>query len=746
MGSRAMKKRLGTRNKKGFMPLLYILAVLAAVLVAGGIAVYALCDSWLQDLPDYEDASAYNLAQKTRVYASDGTTLLAEFYLENREPLTSLDDISQYVTGGTVATEDVRFYEHKGVDPMGIARAVVNNITGGSTEGASTLTQQFVRNTVLSDEASDQTLKRKVREAYIALKLEQMYSKDDILLMYLNTVNYGSGAYGIEAAAQRYYSCSAKDLTLAQAALLVGIPQSPTYNSPINYPDNALQRRNTVLNRMLTNGYINQDQYNEAINEPLNLKPSEPSENGIQAYPYFTSYVRQVLLDKYSESEVFKGGLTVTTTLDVQAQEAAEKAAKQKEADVDSDLEVAMVAVDPQTGYIKALVGGKDYDANNFNLATQSSRQAGSSFKTFTLAAAIEDGLDPNNTYVDCSAKATIGNWSLENYSGHDYGTRSIADAFAVSSNTGFARLCTAIGPDKVVSAAQSMGIESSLEAVPSITLGTSGVNPREMAQAYATIATGGVKHDAVPIEKITDANGNVVYQADTTGTRVMSEQVAHALEQVMEGVITNGTGQEAQLSSGQVAAGKTGTSQSWRDRWFCGITPQYSVAIWLGAREERAMSSSYSATSVFSGFLDQLIKSSDVESFPMDNAGDPDYRPATSDEQEALGASSGSRSRSSDDDGNDEEATNSSSRSSRSSSTDEESSSSRSSRSSASQGSGNDDGDDNGSASSTRHRGESADQGSGSSSEPEPPDSGSGRSEESGGSEQQSGSGETSA
>lgn len=719
MASRALKNRPGTRNRRRYIPVLYILVVFAALIIAGCCATYALASSWLQDLPDYQDASSYNLAQKTRVYASDGTTLLAEFYLENREPVSDLSDISPYVTQGTVATEDERFYQHHGIDPIGIARAVVNNLTGGSTEGASTLTQQFVRNTVLSDEMSEQTLKRKVREAYIALKLEESYSKDDILLMYLNTVNYGSGAYGIEAAAKKYFSVDAGDLTLAQAALLVGIPQSPTYNNPINYPDNAIARRNTVLARMLSNSVITQDQYDEAVNEPLNLKVTETTESGIYQYPYFTSYVRQVLLDQYSEAEVFKGGLTVTTTLDVKAQRAAEKAAAREDKEVDSDVEAALVAVEPSTGYIRALVGGRDYNANEYNLATQAQRQAGSSFKTFTLAAAIENGIDPNKTYVDCNSPATIDMgenaqpWTVENYSGHNYGTLSLADAFAVSSNTGFARLVTAIGSDKVVDIAHRMGIESDLQSVPSITLGTQGVTVREMAGAYATIATGGIQHDAVAIEKITDANGKTIFQADTTGTRVITEETAHALEKVMEGVVTNGTGKAAALDSGQTVAGKTGTSQNWRDKWFVGITPQYSVACWEGAREERQMSSSYDVSDMFADFLNQLISSSDTEAFPMDSASDPTWRTLSSDEQDTLGATSYSGYASS----SYSSLSSSDSDSSSSSSSSKSSKSSRSSRSSSSDSSSSSSSSDDESSSSSKSSSSSGKNGSGSSS-----------------------------
>lgn len=642
MGSRAMKMRPGTRNKRRYLPVLYVLVILAAIALAGYCAVYSLCQSWLQDLPDYQDSSSYNLAEKTRVYASDNTTLLAEFYLEDREPLDSLNEINQYVRGGTVATEDVRFYEHNGIDVMGILRALAVNFTGGEREGASTITQQFVRNTVLSSEANEQTIKRKVREAYISLKLEQVYSKDEILLMYLNTINYGSGAYGIEAASQKYFSCSNKDLTLAQAATLIGIPQSPTNNNPIDNPESCLARRNVVLNRMLTNGYITQAEYDAAVQQPLGLKvkPADTT-NGIYAYPYFTSYVRQWLLDNYSESEVFKGGLTVTTTLDVNAQNAAESAARQKEAAVDDDMEVAMVAVDPSNGYIKALVGGRDYYTDQYNLATQAVRSPGSSFKTYTLLAAIEDGVNPNSTYVNCSATATIGTWPIENYDKISYGTRTIASAFAVSSNTGFARIVTMLGPDKVAEMAKRCGVQTSLLAVPAITLGGDSVTVRDMAAGYATIASGGIQRDTVVVSKITDNNDKVIYQPTTTGKQVISQEVANAAEQVMEGVITNGTGTAARLSTGQVAAGKTGTSDNFYDSWFCGITPQYSVAIWLGCREQRTMNSNYTAASVFSSFLDVVLANAEIEKFPMANAAKPTYRTLTTAETTILAAGS---------------------------------------------------------------------------------------------------------
>ena len=615
MATRRRRSRHARPGRSGFKPGV-LLAVLGAALVACCIAAVAMCSVWLQDLPDYTDASAYNYAEKTKVYANDGTTLLAEFFLENRDPI-ELSQMGDYVTKGTVATEDERFYQHNGIDLMGIARAVWVNVTHTGREGASTITQQFVRNTILADEAQESTLKRKVREAYIAMKLEEIYSKQEILQMYLNTINYGQGAYGIQAAAQRYYSVDAKDLTLAQAATLIGIPQSPTYNNPIDNPNNCKQRRNLVLDRMLSNNVITQEQHDTAQAEELNLSVSSASTgDGMYKYKYFTSYVRQQLLQNYSTDEVFKGGMVVTTTLDPAIQDAAESAAEAKLNKLSDNLELAMVAVDPNTGFIKALIGGRDYDSNEYNLATQAKRQPGSSFKTFTLLAALNDGISPQ-TNLNCTSSVNLDGWKVENYGGTNYGIRSIASAFAVSSNTGFAQLCTKIGADKVVDMAKKCGIETELDAYPSITLGSEEVTVREMAQAYATIANGGTKHEAVCIESIKDSNGNVIYTANTTGEKVLDTALTEAATEVMKGVVTSGTGRGASIDNGQPVAGKTGTSENWRDKWFCGITPQLSTAIWIGGRDEVQMPSSVACDGVFGSFMSEVLEGQAIEQFP---------------------------------------------------------------------------------------------------------------------------------
>ena len=358
---------------------------------------------------------------------------------------------------------------------------------------------------------------------------------------------------------------------------------------------------------------------------------------------YHSEIARYLLTDpegpyKYSRDEVFKGGLKVVTTLDVDTQEAAEVAAANKAAEangyVEGDpFEVALVAIDPDNGHVKALVGGRDYYTSQVNLATGlggSGRQAGSAFKTFTLVAALEAGISPD-TLIDCSTTANFPGWTVSNIGHHDYGTRSLASAFAVSSNTGFARLILSLGPEKVVEVAHRMGIESSLQAVGSLTLGSESVTPLEMADAYATIANGGTHYGPSCILRIEDRNGNVLEDNSAPeGEQALTPEVAHAAVEVMKGVIESsaGTAPDAALASGQEAAGKTGTTDDYKDRWFCGITPQLSVAIWIGDRSDYVdatpIPSSLTCASAFADFLDMALADAPLEEFP--DAGDPPY------------------------------------------------------------------------------------------------------------------------
>ncbi|WP_139650509.1 penicillin-binding protein [Raoultibacter phocaeensis] len=606
----------------------FVIAFIAVSFVVYGAVQGALgvMNSWLEELPSIEDSDAFNFAEKTRVYASDGTTLLAEFFVENREPV-SLDQISPYVLEGTVDTEDVRFYEHNGVDPQGIARALVNNMRGGALEGASTITQQFVRNTLLADEATEISFERKIREAELATQLEKQYSKDEILLMYLNTINYGDGCYGIETAAKNYFQKPAADLTLVEAATLVGIPQSPTYLNPKTNPDACLDRRNTVLSRMLSAGSITKEEYDEAIAQELVLDPAPPrASDGIYAYPYFTSYVRQLLLEEYSQAEVFKGGLTVYTTIDPGIQAKAELACENQYARMAEEDEVSLTCIDPNTGYILAMVGGKNYEEEEWNLATQGGRPAGSSFKPFTLTAAIEQGINPS-TLIDCTSPYKVGNDRFENYGNINYGIRSIQSATAVSSNTGFIRLVQEVTPHNAVEAAYRLGITTEQPEVLTSTLGVGNVTSLEMASAYGTFATGGIRHQPEAITQILDRNGNEIDASNPEGERVISEEVAYAVTKVLKTVFTQGDGTAAGYMpySGQPVAGKTGTSDDFKDHWLVGYTPHLSCAIWIGNPDYLQPGNQYlSCNAIWQDFMNMALEGYEYQDFTP--AADPAY------------------------------------------------------------------------------------------------------------------------
>jgi penicillin-binding protein 1A len=635
-----------------------MVTVLVGVIGFSTAGAFALVQSWLVDVPAIDDASAFSDPRKTRVYASDGTTLLADFYQYDREPVTA-EQVSPNVFNATVAVEDERFWEHRGVDYYGIARAAVNDLMGGELQGASTITQQFVRQTLLQEEATESTIKRKVREAYLALELEKRFSKEDVLLMYLNTINYGGGAWGIQSAAQHYFSKNASELTVPEAALLSGIPQNPTYNDPIEYPDTALKRRNIVLDRMYVNGYISEQELDEYKATELALNVRTRSVDGIYQQPYFTSYVREELLKMEEEGtlapgQVFKGGLTVYTTIDLQMQSYAEGACADKEASLieqsgDSDVEVGLTCVEPGTGHIKAMRAGKDYYADQWSTAWQMTRQAGSTCKVFALVTAIEEGYSPQ-TMVSGASPFTIPaeenggtKWDVQNYGGASMGTMSLASATWASSNTAYARVARKLGAMPIRDTAIRMGIESydpthavtaeqkTLLEHPglSIVLGAYGVNTLEMASAFGTLATGGVRHEPTAITQIVDYEGTVVYdhESEAEGVQALTPEVAYAANQVLKGVVTSGTGTRANLGW-QVAAGKTGTADDYKDSWFVGYTPQLSTAIWIGSRgEPHYLADNVGGDNccpVWKSFMSQALEGYEAQDFPV--ADNPTY------------------------------------------------------------------------------------------------------------------------
>ncbi|MGV8082779.1 MAG: transglycosylase domain-containing protein [Coriobacteriia bacterium] len=606
-------------------PALGVVGGLFAVLLAGimisGLAGVSIISGWLKDLPDYQSTDAFQLTQPTRIYSADGV-LLAKLYLENRE-IVPMSQIATSLADAVVAVEDERFYKHKGVDPAGIVRAFISNANSSGQQGGSTITQQLVRNTVLIDEKNEDTLRRKVREAFIALEMEKRFSKKEILAMYMNTIYFGEGAYGAEAASQTYFNKSAMDLTLPEAATIAGLAQRPSALNPYDNPDGATQRRNKVLSRMLVNGYITQAEYDAAVATPLVCQKNTAPQDGIYATPYFVAAVQKQLSKQFPQSVIFSGGLTVTTTIDTRLQGYAEAAAHAT-LNKPTDPEVALVSIDPRNGYVKALVGGRDYSQSKFNLATQAYRQAGSSFKMFTLVTALDQGMPPNYE-IDSSDPAIIPTkpkkWTVNNSEGTGHGLMTLSRATALSVNTVYARLGWAIGINNIINTAHEMGITSTLPEYASIVLGTAGVTPLEMASAYGTLATNGVHYDPVMITNVTDRDGKVIYEAKSEGKQVISPEVAHAATEILTGVIKSGTATRANI--GRPAAGKTGTSQLNRDAWFVGYTPQLVTSVWIGYPTERTVivrgSRAYGGTvaaPIWAAYMKQALADQPVMAF----------------------------------------------------------------------------------------------------------------------------------
>jgi penicillin-binding protein 1A len=486
----------------------------------------------------------------------------------------------------TVAVEDRRFYEHGGIDYKGVARALWRDLTAQKVvEGGSTLTQQLVRNLYISRE---RTLARKLREACLAMELSRRWSKQRILQEWLNTVYFGNHAYGVEAAAQTYFSKPARDLSLSEAALLAGLPQAPSRYDPFLDPQAALARRDAVLRAMLDNGDITQEQYQRAVRgRDLRLRPSELYTRIRE--PYFFGYVRDQLIAKYGASTVRSGGLRVYTTIAPAFQRAAERAIA-RALDRPGDPAAALVAINPANGAIRAMVSvTPGQRRSEFNLAAQARRQAGSTFKTFVLAAAVEQGIDPSSTVYRSApfsyrASATAPVWRVSTYDGTYAGPISVRRATLRSDNTVYAQLTLDVGPAAVAAMARKLGVRTALTPVPSIGLGSLAVSPLDMASAYATLAAGGVYSQPMAIRRVVLPGGREDREAGwgkPRRVRVMADGVAAEVTKILEENILYGTGTRAQID--RPAAGKTGTTENHADAWFCGYTPNLAAAVWVG-------------------------------------------------------------------------------------------------------------------------------------------------------------------
>jgi penicillin-binding protein 1A len=597
---------------------------------------------------DLDALQPVSIGQNTFVYASDGSLLGAIPAERNRE-VVSLARVSPWLRKATVAIEDRRFFDHEGVDLEGVARALLADLRAGEVvQGGSTITQQLVRNLYIS---SERTIQRKVKEACLALKLEQSWTKRRILQTYLNQVYYGNLAYGVQAASETYFGKPAKELSLREAALLAGLTQAPSAYDPFVARETALARRDQVLRAMLEEGMITQQRHDaEVATRNLGLRPGKRFREIRE--PYFFGYVRDRLIAEYGAETVRSGGLRVYTTIVPRWQRLARNAIASVLTEP-SDPAAALISIDPKTGAIRAmtaLVPGRA--SNEFNLLSQARRQPGSTFKTFVLTAATARGIDPTNTYY-VSAPFTyrpgdIGScddgswWCVKTYDSSYSGWTSIRRATIASDNTVFAQLTLDVTPEKVAEMARKLGVRSPLDVngsyVPSMGLGTIAVSPLDMASAYATLAAGGVYAEPTAIRRVVLANGN---EDKTTGwgtpkrTRVIPDGVAWEVTRILIENVQYGTGTRALLT--RPAAGKTGTTDEHADAWFVGYTPDLATAVWMGyTRGEIPMESVHGISvsggsfpaEIWRGFMEPALERRPPLAFPEQPAAPVEWRP----------------------------------------------------------------------------------------------------------------------
>jgi penicillin-binding protein 1A len=592
-----MATRVRRRRRKPHHPLWHKIAIplgilAALVLIAGGIGV-AWAIKTYNSAPPLSSLKPVQKGRSSAIYAADGS-LIGFIRSENvRQPLPA-KAIPQVLRDATIAIEDKNFFQHGALDYEGIARAAWKDIQAGGkpVQGASTITQQLVRNLYIHN--PENTLKRKLIEAHLAVELEEAHGKEWILTQYLNSAPYGTvegqTAVGAEAASQTYFSKPAKQLNLVQAALLAGLPQAPSEYNPFLDPKAALKRRNEVLLVMQEQGYITGDEYREAKTRGLGLDPGDKYQ--VIKDPFLFDMVQNELIDKYGINTVRKGGLKAYTTIDPDLQQKAEEAVENAcyVCYPEGGPAAGLASVDPDTGAIVALASTEGYaDESQFNYAWQAHRQPGSSFKTFVLTAAIKEGIDPDTTYYNGTSPMTLeipggGTWTVNNAEPGG-GTMDLVSATHESVNVIFAQLDLDVGPEEVTKTAHEMGIESPLQSVPAEAIGglAIGVTPLEMADAYATLANGGIHHDATAVSRVEFPNHKVDDFEKDKGERVLTPGEAYEVTRILEGVITEGTGAGYTYMGCTSEAGKTGTSEGLSDAWFVGYTPKFSTAVWVG-------------------------------------------------------------------------------------------------------------------------------------------------------------------
>jgi len=692
--------------------------VVAMVFVATGAGIAMMVYRQINaDLPPIDRAIDYSPPVTTQVFADDGT-LIAEFYSEKRY-LVPIDRIPRVVRDAFIAAEDDGFYRHKGIEPVSITRALINNVVaGGRIQGGSTITQQVVKQLLLTPEKS---YERKLKEMILAMRLEKQLPKDQILELYLNHIYLGSGAYGVAAAAREYFGKNIEDLGLAEAAVLAGLPQAPSRYSPFrNWPE-AKARQSYVLNRMAEAGFITEEQRDDALAQPLALATRK---GNFLAAPYFVEHVRRVLEEQFGQKVLYEMGLRIHTTVDLEMQRAAETALRAgledltskhrgyrsvvrdmepaeretylaqqraalgdkplemwktyealvksvgkqgirvqvgpaggelvvgdgKQADarslrlddlirvrvVDLDdsgykfdldasppLEGALVGLRPDTGEVKALVGGYDFDRSQFNRATQAKRQPGSAFKPLVYAAALDRNFTPASVIVD--EKVCYNDhgrsWCPQNFSEEYYGPTTLRTALTYSRNVVTVKLVNLIGPRYLVRYLRQFGLEGPLHPNLSLALGTAELTPLELARAYSTFANQGLLPRPIFVREITDVQGNVMERSDPELAQAIPPETAFQITSMLQDVVRRGTGRRAG-NLGRPTAGKTGTTNLFHDNWFVGYTPKMLAVVWLGFDDERSLgrreTGGLNAAPIWKAFMEVAVQNLPREDFPV--------------------------------------------------------------------------------------------------------------------------------
>lgn len=602
---------------------LAILLILVPALFGAGIG-YALVN--YLEIPDVKQLESYRPKSATRLYADD-STLFAEIYVEKRIPIP-ITEMPGHLKYAFIAIEDVRFYNHFGVDFRGIARALYRNIMKRSVaEGASTITQQLARNLYLTPQKS---MKRKIEEAILAIQIEREYSKEEILNMYLNLIYLGEGAHGVEAASYTYFHKKAKDLTLEESATLAALTKSPSRLSPYKNPVKAAERRNVVLKRMYDADFINKKDYQRAVQAPIVLASLKAYE---KKTGYFIEYVKQVL-EEYVENpqEIYTTGFNIRTTINLQMTEYAYEAIdkgiqgyRKRHPKVRQPPEVALIAMEVKTGDIKVLIGGKDFSASPYNRAVQAKRQPGSAFKPIIYLAALEQGYTPDDILTDAPVSFTNpytgAVWQPKNYKNEYHGNVTLRRALELSLNTATVRLLNSVGVENVINLAKQLHIDSKFEPNLSLSLGTTEIAPLDLAAAYATFARGGYYLPPVAIKAVATIDGEEKYREEPIEEPVVSPEAASMIVDIMQGVIKSGTARSA-ASMPYILAGKTGTTDDFRDAWFIGFSPNLLCAVWVGYDKRTNLgnkeSGATAALPIWIDFMSKALTHYPKEYFPQ--------------------------------------------------------------------------------------------------------------------------------